>query len=580
MINNVTRTLVYLTRSNTDTTCLLSGTAVKGTLGYVSDYLVKQALKTYQIFSTARTVFERNEDLLTDDNEIDSGRKLILKVLNSLMAKMEIGGPMAAMYLLGNPDRYTSHDFVSFYWKNYVNRMLESWYSGGEAARGSALEADGEEEVVLNRWGKTVIGRSYVDNYTYRPAEYEDVNLYEWIQSHEIVTKASLPLESNKVGRKLYFEFQEGHSLHRTHAVTCTPERRGYIVPNFIGPALPRLGAGDDEYYACTMLCFFRPWRSGRDLKAEDATWLSEWEATELTPFQTKLLANFKLRYECYDARDDFSLRTRSRKDAEDRSDAGLEDEGLDDFVNDGQSAEERVLCEQDGPETLKRKEQMKIAEGVLEEAGWTREVRSCADGHSPSETMTDGDRCCGEGQRDGVFSAPRDIDPDEWRSIVKEERSRRLRDKQNGPSEDDTSGVGTTGSNSVRVVPGSFISDEYLIGREERMTSLQSISKDKTLNIAQDRAYQIVARHSLEVSPAQLVMYISGSAGTGKTQVIKALTAWFHDQKESAKLALLAPTGTAASQIGGSTWHYYLGIQTFDGGRVKKSTVKAIQEA
>ncbi|KAH6879346.1 hypothetical protein BKA70DRAFT_1127307, partial [Coprinopsis sp. MPI-PUGE-AT-0042] len=574
------RTLVYTTRSNTDTTCLLSGTAVKGTLGYVSDYLVKQALKTYQIFSTARTVFENNEELLQSDNDIDSGRKLILKVLNSLMAKMEIGGPMAAMYLLGNPDRYTGHEFVSFYWKNYVNRVLEGWYSQEMPSDDDEVgpEPDEEEEVVLNRWGNRVVGRSYVDNYTCRPEQYEDVNLYEWIQCNNIVTKKSLPLDSNKVGGKLYFEFLESHSLHLTHAVTCIPERRDYIVPNFIGPGLPRLGAGDDDYYACTMLCLFKPWRSGRDLKSSNISWHEQWKASEFTAFQSKLMVNFNLRYECYDSRDDFSLRSRSRKDQESGNleDIVSDEEGVisGDYIDDGMTEDARDIREQDGPETRKRKEQMKIAKGVLEDAGWTNMPRldqgdlGAADDNGARREETEG------------FKVPDNVDPDEWQSIVKEEREKRLKARFSKASAEESAEAGVEVANSVRVVHPSFISSDFLVDNVSREVTLDSISKDKTLNSAQDRAYRIVAQHSLLVCPQQLLMNISGSAGTGKTQVIKALTAWFLSQGEAQKLALIAPTGTAASQIGGSTWHYYLGIQTFEGGKVKKSTVKAIQEA
>ncbi|KAM6493797.1 hypothetical protein JOM56_010158 [Amanita muscaria] len=33
---------------------------------------------------------------------------------------MEMGSPMASLYLLGNPDHYTGHQFVNVFWKNYV----------------------------------------------------------------------------------------------------------------------------------------------------------------------------------------------------------------------------------------------------------------------------------------------------------------------------------------------------------------------------------------------------------------------------------------------------------------------------
>ena len=47
MLNTVTAEVTYLIRSNTDVTSLLSGTAIKAVVAYVSDYISKLALKTY-----------------------------------------------------------------------------------------------------------------------------------------------------------------------------------------------------------------------------------------------------------------------------------------------------------------------------------------------------------------------------------------------------------------------------------------------------------------------------------------------------------------------------------------------------
>ena len=44
------------------------------------------------------------------------------KIVNSLSAKMEMGSPMACMYLLVNPDYYTNYRFVPFYWQSYVHK--------------------------------------------------------------------------------------------------------------------------------------------------------------------------------------------------------------------------------------------------------------------------------------------------------------------------------------------------------------------------------------------------------------------------------------------------------------------------
>lgn len=114
--------LTYLIRCNSDVTSLLSGTAIKAIVAYVTDYITKVPLKTHTMFDAIRTVFDRKSELLNGDkSREEKSRKLITNIVNSLTSSMEIGGPMASLYLLGNPDHYTNYKFRPFYWKPYVN---------------------------------------------------------------------------------------------------------------------------------------------------------------------------------------------------------------------------------------------------------------------------------------------------------------------------------------------------------------------------------------------------------------------------------------------------------------------------
>ncbi|KAG6375186.1 hypothetical protein JVT61DRAFT_3395 [Boletus reticuloceps] len=49
------------------------------------------------------------------------------QIVNSLTSKLEVGAPMASLYLLQQPDHYTSHKFISFYWTSYVNEIKKVW---------------------------------------------------------------------------------------------------------------------------------------------------------------------------------------------------------------------------------------------------------------------------------------------------------------------------------------------------------------------------------------------------------------------------------------------------------------------
>ncbi|THU83193.1 hypothetical protein K435DRAFT_689982, partial [Dendrothele bispora CBS 962.96] len=59
MMNTITPELSYAIRANTDVTSLLSGTAVKAVVAYVSDYITKQSLKTHQIFGLLADIMEK-----------------------------------------------------------------------------------------------------------------------------------------------------------------------------------------------------------------------------------------------------------------------------------------------------------------------------------------------------------------------------------------------------------------------------------------------------------------------------------------------------------------------------------------
>ena len=117
-INTFTPLITYLFHCNTDVTSLSSGTAIKGVIMYVSDYIVKPMLKTHIIFDLIWTVFQKNGEMMGGSLPFSKEKAwhFMTKVANLLSAKTKMGAPMISMYLLGNPDHYTGHTFVPIYW--------------------------------------------------------------------------------------------------------------------------------------------------------------------------------------------------------------------------------------------------------------------------------------------------------------------------------------------------------------------------------------------------------------------------------------------------------------------------------
>ena len=190
-LNTVTPVLTYVLRCNTDVTSLLSGTAVKAVVAYISDYVTKTALKTYTMFDSIKGVYERNSEMLSGSfARKEKARRLVTQMVNSLTAKSEIGAPMAAMYLLGNPDHYTSHDFVPFYWKSFVHHIFFQPESDDveDCSKGS------EKVLIQNNAGRYV-AYSAVFDYIYRPLLYSHLPLYTWIQTSQ---KCKIPKDKSK----------------------------------------------------------------------------------------------------------------------------------------------------------------------------------------------------------------------------------------------------------------------------------------------------------------------------------------------------------------------------------------------
>ncbi|KAJ7697107.1 hypothetical protein B0H16DRAFT_1350275, partial [Mycena metata] len=258
-----------MSRSNTDVTSLLSGTAVKAVISYVSDYVSKLGLKSYQAFASVYDVFNRNAEMLNSGpSGLETSRNLMRQMINSMSTKMEIGSPMASMYILGNPDHYKSHTFVNFPWRTYVTFVKNSW----KIRTGHAEDQEDLDDTVLVRNDNgTFVASSCVDDYRYRPIAYERVTLYEWIQCSEKkarTKKERMQFEQNESFRseliaspgKARNKDDDAHpflpehtAIYKSHSVHCDFRKLSSHIPNFLGGAVPRSDKGDRDYYCMTV---------------------------------------------------------------------------------------------------------------------------------------------------------------------------------------------------------------------------------------------------------------------------------------------------------------------------------------
>jgi hypothetical protein len=104
----------------------------------------------------------------------------------------------------------------------------------------------------------------------------------------------------------------------------------------------------------------------------------------------------------------------------------------------------------------------------------------------------------------------------------------------------------------------------------------LELDAKIRSLNIEQRRAFDAAQACVVGTDKQQMVMFLSGEGGTGKSHVIHTITKYVQLTKGKTEgwfgsVLKTAPTGGAAYNIRGHTWHSALGKTTF-----KKFTKKS----
>ena len=111
---------------------------------------------------------------------------------------------------------------------------------------------------------------------------------------------------------------------------------------------------------------------------------------------------------------------------------------------------------------------------------------------------------------------------------------------------------------------PPPVVPHVYLSDRAELCDAMRDMIDLYHLNAEQALVFKIVASHSFGFGPRsgdQLLLGLFGAGGTGKSQVIRAITAWFAKCNRANELLLTATTGSAAIKVAGCTVHSAIGM-------------------
>ena len=109
-----------------------------------------------------------------------------------------------------------------------------------------------------------------------------------------------------------------------------------------------------------------------------------------------------------------------------------------------------------------------------------------------------------------------------------------------------------------VQIVDRLYLQEDFKAQSDDAQKLIEHVIQKFLLNSEQERAFRILANHAVTPGAEQLIMYLGGMGGTGKSQVIKALIHFFKSRNESHRFVVLAPTGTAAALLHGLTYYSF----------------------
>jgi hypothetical protein len=106
--------------------------------------------------------------------------------------------------------------------------------------------------VLLKIKGK-IVGHTLVQDYIYRPSEFNNISLYDWIRLSDVQKNDDIQDDLDDSGdhendnnnnsdngdeEKMYYRFQKHHPLYHSHYAALVPPNEEWI-PNFVGGAIP-----------------------------------------------------------------------------------------------------------------------------------------------------------------------------------------------------------------------------------------------------------------------------------------------------------------------------------------------------
>lgn len=567
--------VIFLLKCNMDIKFIGSGEAAKAYLYYITDYITKPSLPvhvglaalSYAVKQTSSKFSEISESSSGDNLEFQRGAMIM--TVNSMMGHQEVSHQQVMSYLVGGGDHYTPDEFQTLHWgafKALAGQLDERW----RTLSVDAIESGSEPSVVLQLGRRSITASNHVFDYLYRSidSEFDSMCLYEFF---EWTKKVSLPVSSKEMIRAGHRDslghiwggfWGPSHPQYDTHVLRI---RKVPVIPVILGDKIPNpLRGGEDlEGWSRDVMLLFVPWRTLEDLRGGYDDWTSAYRGRQddVQPKYRRIIQNLNVLSECRDARGELSRKWRDER----KKDSGRHevDDALETMLGqeDGETSPNVFdTFESQGDEAVVDLQHDSVIDSELGARSsflldfclpldTSAVVVTTEHGDRVTEVTSDDDAAINE-QTASMFVLKRKRRPEHSDSP---ETSRRQRSRCD--ASDPRTAVVDLDTLAVNAVAAS--SEPGNQGVSSHWDIVQEVIEDMNMinNPEQTRALRIMARRIINGGP-QLLMYVAGVGGTGKSHLVKALVELFRRLGRRREILLGAPTGIAAVLIGGYTMH------------------------
>ncbi|CAF1366889.1 unnamed protein product [Adineta steineri] len=589
---------------------------------------------TFSLIQKSITSFKNVSDQTETESAIQRSRKLVLRCYNTLTSQQELSGVQVASYLMNWGDHYTTYEFQGLYLiqteiflQTELNelRIKQNLEHASHDVidddnvfddQNTAAEDDNEENFQIQSTenkNNFVLVNTRVD-YQYRSDTLSKICLYDFVSTFykrkmnatdaKYLSKSSTTEDQQgiRIGRppNQRFPFQEQHPQATTYLLTEYSEAH---IPILYGPQIPRHDREDTkERYSRALLTLFVPWRSVSDLCDVNENWEDALKSRQhhISPDSWNIIENIQLLHECKKDRHEHLLRVITEAQTENDTidpELVIPSRNMRDEYDDTSDNEDllELLGNLNEYTTNALNSTKKTTENIyIEET-----IEAVEKVGRFTHTRKNSQSLVNESSRDHfqqivpfVSATPNLVRLNtKWQEQLKAEKERVRRSLITGKYDktDDTLDYDSIQDALVTMVNSNNhnidIFDNYtqiLPVASVTTTSYstqQSIIVEYTLNREQRAAFMIITSHldgdkqrHEGTNNGQLIMCIPGCGGTGKSQLIRAVTKYFLITKRMQMMRKLAPTGIAAAEIGGMTIHSFLGEQRNSG---KPRTIK-----